>query len=114
MISPEIRIIKPEIFLQQPAGQFQSQNVAFQPPPAPATISKPSAFPPSNQFPCSFTSNSPPGPSPYFEAQFEGDPVQPLASPQVITPENNKPAENLFQNTGEISIFLSFFFDVYF
>lgn len=80
--------------------------MAFQPPPAPATINKATTFPTSNQFPCSFPSTSPPGPSPYFEAQFEGEAVQPLASPQVISPENNKPADNLFQNTGKLPLHL--------
>ncbi|EEB19902.1 Actin-regulating kinase, putative [Pediculus humanus corporis] len=81
---------------QQSSGQFQSQNMAFQPQPA-ASSAKPSAFLPSNQFPCFFSSDS--TSSPYFETQFDGDSVATIASPQVISPENNELADNLFQNT---------------
>lgn len=84
--------------------------MAFQPQPA-ASSAKPSAFLPSNQFPCFFSSDS--TSSPYFETQFDGDSVATIASPQVISPENNELADNLFQNTGEYIESNRMNFDIY-
>lgn len=92
--------------LQPSSGQFQAQSVAFQPQPS-AGVAKPSAFPINNQFPCTFSSNSPP--APYFETQFEDDSVPTIASPQVISPEGNEPVDNLFQNTGVHSFIFIFY-----
>ncbi|KAK6645052.1 hypothetical protein RUM43_001328 [Polyplax serrata] len=85
---------------QPPSGQFQqtaaSNASAFQPQPS-TGVTKPSAFPSNNQFPCFFPSNS--TPPPYFETQFEGEPGPTIPSPQVISPESNELVDNLFQNT---------------